>query len=216
MNNEELKNRIGANIARLRRERGMTQAELAERLNYSDKAVSKWERAESTPDVLTLVLLARELGSDLNALVGTEEVSAPVPVETKEKNRIPKMNKVPYSKGMIQKLCTILVWFVALFLYVVLDAFGVKNAWFLFCWAVPANAIVLLSLRSAWKMFSWNEMLISVIVWGSLVCLHLLCWLTTGVNLWRIYLLGLVGQVAIILWFRMLRQHKKDQEEQNG
>ena len=44
MNNEELKSRVGANIARLRRERGLTQAELAERINYSDKAVSKWER----------------------------------------------------------------------------------------------------------------------------------------------------------------------------
>ena len=54
MNNEELKSRVGANIARLRRERGLTQAELAERINYSDKAVSKWERAESLPDVLTL------------------------------------------------------------------------------------------------------------------------------------------------------------------
>ena len=97
MNNEELKNRIGANIARLRRERGMPQAALAERLHYSDKAVSKWERAESTPDVLALVLLARERGTDLNTLVGTEEASTPVPGETKEKNRIPKMNKVPYS-----------------------------------------------------------------------------------------------------------------------
>ena len=45
MNNEELKNRVGANIARLRKSRGLTQAELAERINYSDKAVSKWERS---------------------------------------------------------------------------------------------------------------------------------------------------------------------------
>jgi transcriptional regulator with XRE-family HTH domain len=83
MNNDELKSRVGANIARLRRERGLTQAELAERINYSDKAVSKWERAESLPDVLTLLSLAEQLDTDLNTLVGmsanpkTEPVSEP-------------------------------------------------------------------------------------------------------------------------------------------
>ena len=60
MTNEELKARIGANIARLRKQKRMTQAELAERLNYSDKAVSKWGRAESMPDVLTLMQLAEQ------------------------------------------------------------------------------------------------------------------------------------------------------------
>ncbi len=40
MTNEELKSRVGSNIARLRREAGLTQADLAEKLNYSDKAVS--------------------------------------------------------------------------------------------------------------------------------------------------------------------------------
>ena len=71
MTNEELKVAVGSSIARLRREKGMTQAELAERINYSDKAVSKWERGESLPDVLTLLNLAQQLGTDLNTLTGT-------------------------------------------------------------------------------------------------------------------------------------------------
>ena len=69
MTNEELKIRIGANIARLRKQSRMTQAELAERLNYSDKAVSKWERAESMPDVLTLVQLAELFDVTVNDLL---------------------------------------------------------------------------------------------------------------------------------------------------
>ena len=215
MNNDELKSRVGANIARLRRERGMTQAELAERINYSDKAVSKWERAESLPDVLTLLSLAEQLDTDLNTLVGmsanpkTEPVSepeSPIPEKPAKKRRTT-------DRGVIQQLSSILVWVVALFLYMVLDAFGVKNLWLLFVLAVPANAIVLLSLRSAWKLFGLNRILISVIMWGFLVIIYLLLLVVGEVNVWRILPMGLLGQAAIILWFKMFRSEKEENHE---
>ena len=215
MNNDELKSRVGANIARLRRERGMTQAELAERINYSDKAVSKWERAESLPDVLTLLSLAEQLDTDLNTLVGmsvnpkTEPVSepeSPIPEKPAKKHRTA-------DRGVIQQLSSILVWVVALFLYMVLDAFGVKNLWLLFVLAVPANAIVLLSLRSAWKLFGLNRILISVIMWGFLVIIYLLLLVVGKVNVWRILPMGLLGQAAIILWFKMFRSEKEENHE---
>ena len=215
MNNDELKSRVGANIARLRRERGLTQAELAERINYSDKAVSKWERAESLPDVLTLISLAEQLDTDLNTLVGmsanpkTESVSgpeSPIPEKPAKKRRTT-------DRGVIQQLSSILVWVVALFLYMVLDAFGVKNLWLLFVLAVPANAIVLLSLRSAWKLYGLNRILISVIMWGFLVIIYLLLLVVGEVNVWRILPMGLLGQAAIILWFKMFRSVKEDNHE---
>ena len=214
MNNEELKSRVGANIARLRRERGMTQAELAERINYSDKAVSKWERSESLPDVLTLINLAEHLGTDLNTLTGcAPETPAPIPeptpvISAEPDSPIKKIRSA--DKGVIQKLSSILVWVVALFLYMVLDAFGVKNLWLLFILAVPANAIVLLSLRSAWKLYGWNRILISIIMWGFLLVLYLLLLVTTRVNVWRILPMGLLGQAAIILWFKMFHHPAKE------
>lgn len=216
MNNEELKIRVGANIARLRRSRGLTQAELAERINYSDKAVSKWERAESLPDVLTLISLAEQLGTDMNTLTGLqpanpEPVSIPEPASVPEQ---PPVKKKPTAdRGVIQKLSSILVWVVALFLYMVLDEFGVKNLWLLFVVAVPANAIVLLSLRSAWKLYGMNRFLISVIMWGFLLVIYLLLLLTAKVNVWKILPMGLLGQAAIILWFKMFRSDKEDTHE---
>ena len=220
MNNEELKTRIGANIARLRKQCGMTQAELAERINYSDKAVSKWERAESLPDVLTLINLAEQLGTDLNALAGCTAEAEPAPQvlpepepepEQPAETRVEKLKK-RYSadKNVIQKLSSILVWVVALFLYMVLDAFEVRHLWMLAVVSVPVNAIVLLSLRSAWKIYGWNRILISVIMWGALVTLYLLLWLCFSVNVWRILLMGLLGQAAIILWFKMFRPVEED------
>ena len=55
---DEIKLIIARNITDLRRKNNMTQAELAEKLNYSDKAVSKWERGESLPDVTVLKCIA--------------------------------------------------------------------------------------------------------------------------------------------------------------
>ena len=216
MNNEELKSRVGANIARLRRERGLTQAELAERINYSDKAVSKWERAESLPDVLTLISLAEQLSTDLNTLTGMsaepqpETAAAPEPVPEKVQPQKPVKKHRTADRGVIQQLSSILVWVVALFLYMVLDAFGVKNLWLLFVVAVPANAIVLLSLRSAWKLYGMNRILISVIMWSTLLVIYLLLLVLGRVNVWRILPMGLLGQAAILLWFKMFRSEKED------
>ena len=69
MDSEKLKYQIGANIAAYRKNANMTQATLAERINYSDKAVSKWERGESVPDVTTLVMLAEQFGVTVNELL---------------------------------------------------------------------------------------------------------------------------------------------------
>ena len=226
MNNEELKIRVGANIARLRKSRGLTQAELAERINYSDKAVSKWERAESLPDVLTLLNLAEQLGTDLNTLTGCapeipEPEPMPEPAPEPESEPVPEpepavkklARRYTADKTVIQKLSSILVWVVALFLYMVLDAFGVKNLWLLFVVAVPVNAIVLLSLRSAWKLYGWNRILISIIMWGFLLTIYLLLLVVGKVNVWKILPMGLLGQAAILLWFKMFRPVEEEAHE---
>ncbi len=230
MNNEELKQRIGANIARLRKRSGLTQAELAERINYSDKAVSKWERSESMPDVLTLMQLAEQFGTDMNELLGfpgqaaapAEEPAPPIlpepeiaPEPEKKAETIPaKLTRYKADKKVIQLLSSILVWVVSLFLHMVLDAFGVKNLWMLYVVAVPANAIVLLSLRSAWRLYGWNRFLISVILWGSLLIIWLLLWLIGHVNVWKILPMGLLGQAAILLWFKMFRPIKEEENHE--
>ena len=78
----ELKLVIAKNIAALRTARGMTQIELAEKLNYSDKAVSKWERGESIPDVLVLKQIADMHGVTVDYLLtDVHEEQEPIAVE---------------------------------------------------------------------------------------------------------------------------------------
>ncbi|MBR5616679.1 MAG: helix-turn-helix transcriptional regulator [Oscillospiraceae bacterium] len=221
MDGEKLKLQIGSNIASYRKRAGLTQAGLAEKLNYSDKAVSKWERGESMPDVTTLVQLAEQFDITVNELVVDPDAlpGNPGTLEKAMTQVSEKALKRKADKGIILSLSTTLVWFVALFFFVVISSFDIPYSWLAFFYAIPANAIVLLSLRSAWHDFRWNKALISCIVWGSLMSLHASLWVFLGVNVWKLYLLGIPGQIAIFLWFRMFRPAKdpvQEAEKQNG
>ncbi|MBR4961518.1 MAG: polymer-forming cytoskeletal protein [Clostridia bacterium] len=65
---------IGQNIAALRKEAGLTQTELADRLHVSHQAISQWERGETLPDILTLPALAEIFGRSAGVLLGMEEM----------------------------------------------------------------------------------------------------------------------------------------------
>ena len=122
------------------------------------------------------------------------------------------------NKNIILALSSTLVWFVALFAFVVLSSFDFleKYSCLLFFYAIPANAIVLLSLRSAWHDFRWNKALISMIVWGSLLSIYATLKAVMGISFWKIFLLGIPGQIAISLWFRMFRGSDTKKENTNG
>ena len=216
MNDETLKTNLGKNIGAHRKRQGLTQVGLAEKLNYSDKAVSKWERGESIPDVLTLMQLAElfdvtvdDLLQDPNRL---PEQNSPV-VERMEK-AVEKHLKRKADKLSILGLSSLLVWSVALLLFVIISSLGIEKSWLAFIYAIPANAIVLLSLLSAWRDFRWNKTLVSVILWGVLLSLYVSLLLFPHFNMWKLFLLGVPGQMAIFLWFRMCRKQHK--EEHNG
>ena len=205
-----LKNQIGANIAMQRKRAGLTQAGLADKLNYSDKAVSKWERGESMPDVLTLMQLAEqfeisvgELLEDPNQLPGNPGKLEKAMTQVSEKALRRKANK-----NVILGLSSTLVWFVALLVFVVISSFDLPYSWIAFFYAVPINAIVLLSLRAAWHDFRWNRALISIIVWGFLVSIYTTFLVFLRFNMWKMFLLGIPGEIATTLWFRLFRPEK--------
>ena len=218
MDDEKVKSQIGKNIAAYRKRAGLTQAGLAERISYSDKAISKWERGESVPDVLTLVQLAEQFSITVNDLLVDPEA---LPEDTGAVQQamekvVEKTLKKKADKGIILKLSALLVWFVALLFYVVLSYFEFADNWnwVFFVYAIPITAIVLLSLRSAWHDFRWNKALISTIVWGSLLSVFISLWVWVDLVVWKIFLLGIPGQIAILLWFRMFRLPEKSEKHE--
>lgn len=215
MDLENLKDRIGANIAVQRKRAGLTQAGLAERLNYSDKAVSKWERGESMPDVLTLMQLAEQFQVSVNELLAdpNQLPGNPGKLEKAMTQVSEKALKRKANKNVILGLSTTLVWFVALLIFVVISSFDLPYSWIAFLFALPVNAIVLLSLRSAWHDFRWNRILISVIVWGFLVSIYASFLVFLRFNMWKMFLLGIPGEIATSLWFRLFRPTKETENE---
>lgn len=214
MDDEKLKLRLGANIASYRKRANLTQAGLAQRLNYTDKAVSKWERGESVPDVITLVQLAEQFDTTVDELLADPN-SLPEKtggVQHAMEQVVEKTLKRKANKHVILALSSILVWFVALLVFVIVSSFGIPHSWLAFTCAIPANAIVLLSLRSAWHDFRWNRGLISVIMWGSLTAIHLTLLTLLHFNMWKLYLLGIPGQAAILLWFHLFRPIRSKQK----
>ena len=207
MEEEKLKQQIGKNIALFRKRLGFTQAGLAERINYSDKAISKWERGESVPDVVTMAFLAKELGVTVDVLLSDPDA---LPEETGRVQQamgqvVQKTLKRKADKRIIRSLSSVLVWFVALLLYVIFASLDIPNSWLAFVYAIPADALVGLCLRSAWRDYRSNKWLISAIVWGALLSLYLTLRVLGGPDVWRVLLLGIPGQVAVFLWFRLFR-----------
>ena len=217
MNDEKLKSQLGSNIAFYRKRNGLTQAKLAEQLNYSDKAVSKWERGESMPDVLTLVQMSELFDISVDELLRDPDeipVHESGPIEHAMEAAVEKTLKRKANKRVILGLSSLLVWFVALLVFVIVSSLDIPRSWIAFLYAIRADAIVQLSLRSAWRDFRWNKTLISVLMWGGLLSLYASLKLFVHVDIWKLFLLGIPGQLAVLLWFRMYGRTTK--EEKHG
>lgn len=216
MDDAKLRNRIGANIATYRKRAGLTQAGLAEQLNYSDKAVSKWERGESCPDIPTVMAIADILGISVNELLcdpNALPANAGGRVEQTMGKVVQKALKRKANKRTILGLSSILVWFVALLIYVIVSTVGIPHSWLAFLFAIPADCIVMLSLRSAWRDFRWNRALISGIMWGTLASIFATLLVIWNIDLSKIFLLGIPGQAAILLWFKLFRSPTEEENE---
>ena len=216
MDEEKLKKQIGMNIAAYRKRNRLTQVGLAEKLNYSDKAVSKWERGESTPDVSTLVQLSELFDITVTDLLEDPDAlpDNPGAVERVMGKAVEKTLKRKANKRIILELTTVLVFFVALLLFVVISSLDIPKSWMAFIYAIPAWAITILSLRSAWHDFRWNQFLISAIMWGIILSLYTSLLVFCSINIWKVFLLGIPGQIAVVLWFQLYRKHPR--EDSNG
>jgi transcriptional regulator with XRE-family HTH domain len=197
----DIKNIIAKNIAELRQAHSMTQIELAEKLNYSDKAISKWERGESLPDVTVLVTIASLFGVTLDYLVQEEHKE---PMCKQEGAPKPK-----YNRRLIAAISSILVWFIALLAFVVLAIFcpSLRGSWLAFIYGLPVSLSVVLVFNSIWFNRRMNYLIISALVWSVLVAVHVSV-LVAGHNVWLIYLLGIPGQLVIFMWSQLKKTSK--------
>lgn len=212
MDEYKIKQTIAANIAAYRREKDMTQAELAAALNYSDKSISKWERAEGVPDIYVLTQIAELFGVTLNDLAydhsiptdPTDDVLDEKPAEAVEtvKEKKPSIFSYVHNRVIVAILSGSIVWLVAAIVFFFLRVFlpDFERCWLVFLYATPVTFIVLTVFSGLWRSHLYQLISVSGIIWSSAASVVLS---VPGGKLVSFYLVALVLQVMTALWYAM-------------
>ncbi len=189
---DNLEQIVAQNLTDLRKSQKWTQAELAEKINYSDKTVSKWERGDSLPDLKVLQQLSELFGVTLDFFVTENAVS------NKKEFEAPK-TEIGFRIG-VELLAVCVVWLVAISAFIFGFTYGhYQDSWLALIWAVPASAFVLSYLNMHWKFRICQIVFESILCWTLLTAVFLQL-LHYHFNLWQVFLIGIPLQGAIILW----------------
>lgn len=191
---QDLKDIIAKNLVRLRQQAGLTQLRLAEMLNYSDKAVSKWERGESIPDLRVLIQLAEIYHIKVDDII-TEQPEGVVR---------PKLN-LGKKRLLIVLLSVCLVWFVAtgVFAIVYFTPSAAPYAWLVYVVAPFAMSVVLTVFSAIWGTKLTNALTCTMILWSVVAVFHVFFYVFAPIaeKWWLFYVVAAPFQILIVLWF---------------
>ena len=196
---------IAENLVYYRRRQGLTQAALAETLNYSDKSVSKWERGEGLPDVTVLVRLAEYYGITVNDLVTERSEEEELLLQEEEQTEASAKEVSMRSRILVPVLSIGLVWLAAMVGFFLLEIIPVDFAYsyLIFIHAIPCSFIVALVFSCVW----WNHWLrflcASGLIWSVALCLYLTFALP---SFGLIFAVAGILQGLTVLWFIQIRK----------
>ena len=195
----ELKSVIAQNLIKYRKENGLTQQELAEKLNYSDKSISKWERGEGVPDIYILKQIAELYNVTVNDIIGMEKI---------ENNATPTINK---NHVLITLMSIGLVWLVATIIFAILKIIFPNTLTISYCYiyAIPISFIVLYIFNRIWfKIKLINFTSVSLIFWTTLFSFY---WTIKDFfdNFGVLFFIGIPFQIIVIFWYLMDRKKNK-------
>ena len=193
---KDIKEIIAKNLVSLRKKHGLTQNQIAQKLNYSDNAVSRWERGELAPSI--------EVLQNISEVYGIE-------IETLFKENAKEFIEKDTKTQRINKLATILlivsiIWCVVAVVYVYSSSIWGLNLWRVFCWAVPVSCLVLLPFNENWGKYVYKFVILSVFVWTTLACVYLQF---LQYNLWLVFIVGIPAQIALVVWAFIKPKTKK-------
>ncbi len=193
--NSDLKENIAKNLVELRTQAKLTQLQLAEMLNYSDKAVSKWERGEAIPDLRVLIRLSEIYGISLDDIVKGESVAP----------KVQPKRRISGVRAFIVAMAAVLVWFVAtlvfgLFYFIFLTK---DYAYFVFVVAPLPTAIVLTVFSAMWGNRLTNAITTSCILWSCALIPYVFVrkFAPEFKEIYFVWIVAAVFEILIILWF---------------
>ena len=184
---KDVKPIIAENLVMLRKKKGITQAELASRLDYSDKAVSRWEHGDTLPDINVLCELCDFYGVTLDFLVSKGDGQLKQKIQSK---------KMMINNIVVCLLAVVIVWLVATSLFIYGNTILGKNFWRAFIWAIPFSALAILRMGREWVPLLVKTMIWSVFLWTFITAVVLSF---LKYNLWMFYVVGAPAQIIVIL-----------------
>ena len=194
---------FGSRIAELRNDKKITQAELADKLNYSDKTLSKWERAESIPDVITLKQMADLFGITIDTLINEDIDYVPKTIK-KGKSKRTKFSVISLSVGI--------VWLVACISFLILGLIKESHPnikiWLSFIYALPISCIVLLVYASIWGNKYYLFSTTTLLLWTTALSIHLSL-INAFTKIWLVYVVCIPLQIMAFIFFIILMKRKK-------
>ncbi len=184
INQQQINDIIAQNLVTLRKKSGLTQLQLAEELNYSDKAISKWEKGDCVPSIYVLLQLSQFYGVRIQDIV--------------MQNASPKPKKVKVNVRLVWSLLSVaIVFFLATLSFVIMNyLMPIGRAWLSFIAALPTIALVLTILFAVWKWRIPFAVASSMFIWLAFL---LVCLILQSYSVWMVYIIAIPLQVIIIL-----------------
>lgn len=201
---QDIKKIVADNITYLRKARGMTQLELANLMNYSDKAISKWERGESTPDVDSLAKLADYFEINVEFFF---HKNSPEFIEQYSTSKANKTRRI-----IIMFMSCVAVLLLPLIVYAAMqyiDSPNVKDCWLGFLYALPFVAAIVARFLDKEKKFIGPLIAYSCIIWLALTAVYCSILVFKGISLWMLFILGVPIEAVTVL-ARIMRRLGKD------
>lgn len=205
---KDIKEVIAKNLITLRKKNNLTQNELAEKLNYSDNAISRWEHAEVTPSIETLEQIAKIYNVPLSSLI--------------EDNAV-KTAELHDKRQLVNKLAAILisasiVWFVATISFVMARLIWEYTFWQIYIWSMPIVALVMIPFHHYWGRHIYKYTVLTVFTWSLLLAIFVQ-FFKFSPWMWTIFTLGIPVQIGLSIWAFIkpkppkIRKHKHINKE---
>lgn len=189
---------IGNNIKELRKVNKMTQFDLAEKLNYSNKTISRWESGDIIPDVQILNKLSELFEVPLSKMF---EPDISTRYKLSRKYRLQIGNKLATSL-----LFVLGVWILALITFIHYMNNYNQIVWQTFIWAIPLSTIVGIIFNSRWGKKSYNYLLYTILNWSLITSLYLSIY---NYKFWMLFIVGIPIQIGIILFYNIFKNKER-------
>lgn len=193
---------VVSNLIKLRKKNGLTQIELSQKINYSDKAISRWEKGEVIPSIDVLEKLAEIYGVSVAYFLEEHLESAELKLEEKKFN----------LRLAIMFSLILVVWTISVLTFLTLHRFFDKYYYQALVWALPITSYV---IRWCCRYYFNNKFYLLTSSFG--------CWLTIvaiylqflELNLWPIFIFGVPVQLTVIL-LTIFNKINKQKQKRNS